>query len=203
MTVTSRGRVAWLGVAILVGAACRLRPPDLEPPRMIEPDVHQTRVTPAGAAGTAGSGATFDLRLTDTHARGHIGRRLLHRAPGGELLEDEIWRWSSAPDRYLDSTLRLAFADQPSLRLVDAAGVPAISVTLVEWYLDPAVGGQLVGAVELQLDDNRRGVRTELIRGQEALTAGDMPGDLSAAAGRLLWRLALESIGRARTLVEQ
>lgn len=192
-----RGAV-WLALAVACGTGCRLSRPDLEPVRMIEPDLHQTRVVPAASTG---AGATFDLRLTDTQARGHIGRRLLHRGPGGELVEDEIWRWSSAPDRYLDSGLRLALADQRTLRLVDAAGVPTMSVTLVEWYLDTSAG-QLIGAVELQLDDER-GVRTELVRGQESVAAGSLPADLSAAAGRLLWRLALESIGRVRKVVEQ
>ena len=41
------------------------------------------------------------VRLLDTQARGHIGRRVLHQQPEGELIEDPVWRWSSAPDRYL------------------------------------------------------------------------------------------------------
>jgi hypothetical protein len=54
------------------------------------------------------TGATAaPIRLLDTQARGHIGRRLLHQRPDGELIEDPVWRWSSAPDRYLDTALRL------------------------------------------------------------------------------------------------
>lgn len=52
---------------------------------------------------------TRSIRLLDTQASAHIGRRLLHRQPNGELTEDSVWRWSSNPDAYLNTALHLEF----------------------------------------------------------------------------------------------
>ena len=76
------------------------------------------------------------IRLLDTQARGHIGRRLLYQQPSGELTEDVTWRWSSAPDRYLDTALRHALASNPGLRLVDAASAAALATNLLAWHLE-------------------------------------------------------------------
>ena len=69
-------------IACLGGMACQLRRPETIPSRMIEPQL----VEPA-KTGTSGPDAA-PLRLLETQARGHIGRRVLHQQPDGELTED-------------------------------------------------------------------------------------------------------------------
>ena len=156
---------------------------------MIEPQI----VEPA-MQGTSASNPA-QVRLLDTQARSHIGRRLLHQEPNGELVEDAVWRWSSPPDRYLDTALRLELASGPEARLVDAASVPTLSITLLAWHLESKGGTQLVGAIELQLATRDRLVRTQVVRASEPVSA-ELPGDLAAAAGRLLQRLAAEGVTR-------
>ena len=106
-----------------------------------------------------------------------------------------MWRWSSAPDRYLDTALRLELASSPTLRLVDAASAPALATTLLVWHLESAGGTRLVGAVEFQFTGTDRVVHTHMVRASEPVSA-ELPGDLAAAAGRLLRRLALEGLTR-------
>jgi hypothetical protein len=89
--------------------------------------------------------------VLDTLARGHIGRRVLHQQPNGELTEDAVWRWSSAPDRYLDTALRFELASSPDLRLVDTGRARALAATLLIWDLDSTGETRLVGAVEFQV----------------------------------------------------
>jgi hypothetical protein len=160
---------------------------------MIEPRLTE----PAPAAATS---AAAPVRLLATQARGHIGRRLLHQQADGEIVEDVVWRWSSGPDRYLDSALRLAFASHKDLRLVDAGSAASMGVTLIAWHLESAGGGKLVGAVELEVTRPDRAVRTEVIRGNEPVS-GALPGDLAAASGRLLQTLASESLARVVKIV--
>jgi hypothetical protein len=133
------------------------------------------------------------VRLLDTQARGHIGRHVLHQEPNGELTEDAVWRWSSAPDRYLDTALRLEAASSPNIRLVDTGSAPALAATLVVWDLDSSGGMRLVGAVEFQVTGIDRVVHTQVVRSSEPVSA-ELPGDLAAAAGRLLRHLASEGI---------
>jgi hypothetical protein len=162
---------------------------------MLEPQLPEPPV-PAGSADSSESpsGVTA-IRLLDTHARGHIGRRLLHQETGGELTEDAVWYWASAPDRYLDSALRLALASSRDVRLVDAGNVPAIAVTLLVWQLESRDSRQLVGAVELSVTAADRSVRTQVIRASEPVSA-ELPGNLATAAGRLLHSLASQSLAR-------
>jgi hypothetical protein len=129
------------------------------------------------------------VRLIETQVLGHLGRRLLHRLANGELTEDPVWRWSSSPDRYLDSALRMAVSSNPGLRLVDSRSAPVLAVTLVAFELESGSSQQLVGAVEVQVIGADRVINTEVIRAGEPLSA-EMPGNLSDAAGRLLQRLA-------------
>ena len=114
MTHSSRGTLVLLtALTCVVGSACQLRRPDVIPVRMLEPQFPE--VPPGSApAGQPRSSAAIPLRLLDTQARSHIGRALLHQRAGGELIEDPTWRWSSTPDRYLDSALRLALASTPT-----------------------------------------------------------------------------------------
>ena len=179
--------------ALLAGtaSACQLRPPDVVPPRMLEPQL----VEPQRPSGGAGSAAP--IRLLETQARGHIGRRLLHQRAGGELAEDPIWRWSSAPDRYLDSAIRRALASSVDLRLLDAGNVPSLAVTLIAWNLDASDSPRLVGSAEVTVTAADRAVFTDVVRGSEAVSS-PLPGDLAAAAGRLLGTLGAESLARAR-----
>jgi len=159
---------------------------------MIEPQLLEPQIPdPVRQVPKAPNAAS--VRLLDTQARGHIGRRVLHKQPDGELTEDSVWRWSSAPDRYLDTALRIEAASSPDIRLVDAGHSTALAATLLVWDLESAGGTQLVGAVEFQITGTDRVVHTQLVRGSEPVSA-DLPGDLAASAGRLLRRLASEGL---------
>lgn len=183
------------------GSACQLKRPDVIPARMIEP-----RLINPGDPGDPGSqppspgqrpaADAIPVRLVETQARGHIGRRLLHQEADGELVEDAAWRWASAPSRYLDSALRLAFSSSPHVRLVDSGNAPAIAVTLIAWHLESGAGVHLIGAIELVITRTDRTVSTQVIRGSEPVSS-EPPGDLAAAAGRLLQTLASQSVTRA------
>ena len=185
-------RIVLLLPLVVAGSACRieLRRPHVLQTRMIEPQLRgqATAVQPAQEA--------TRIRLLDTQALGQIGRRLLWQEGSGELAEDPIWRWSSAPADYLDSALRLAAASNRDVRLVDTDGVTAVAATLIAWRLESAGNTYLVGAVELAITAPDRTVRTEIVRGTETISP-ELPGDLAAAAGRLLNTLARESLVRA------
>ena len=193
--MSRRSRYAMLVVLAVgcVGGACRVRieRPDTVPIRMIEPQL----VEPGGV--TADAPNATSIRLLETQGRGHIGRRVLHQQPGGEVSEDPVWVWASAPDRYLDSAVRYAIASNPDIRLVDLGSAPSLAVTLVVWQIEVAPSPRLVGAVEVQLTTADRAVRSEIIRAEEPIAA-DLPGDLAAAAGRLLGRLATDCVSRVK-----
>ncbi len=181
-------------ITCLAGIACQLKRPETIPGRMIEPQL----LAPQGPAaqGTSGPGSPAPIRMLDTQARGHIGRRVLRQQPDGELAEDPVWRWSSAPDRYLETALRLELASSPVLQLVDIASAPTLATTLLVWHLETTGGGtRLVGAVEFQVTRADRVVQTRVVEASEAVSA-DLPGDLAAVAGRLLRRLAREGLTR-------
>jgi hypothetical protein len=183
-------RLVVLAVACL-GGACRVRieRPDTVPIRMIEPQL----VQPGGMAAAAPNATS--IRLLETQGRGHIGRRVLHQQPGGEVTEDPVWLWASTPDRYLDSAVRYAIASNPDIRLVDLGSAPSLAVTLVVWQIEAAPSPRLVGAVEIQVTTTERAVHSEIVRAEEPIAA-DLPGDLAAAAGRLLGRLATDCLSR-------
>jgi hypothetical protein len=156
---------------------------------MIEPQL----VEPGGVAADAPNATS--VRLLETQGRGHIGRRVLHQQAGGEVTEDPIWLWASTPDRYLDSAVRYAIGSSPDVRLVDVSSAPSLAVTLVAWQIEAAPSPRLVGAVEIQVTTMDRAVHSEIIRAEESI-APDLPGDLAAAAGRLLGRLATSCLSR-------
>jgi len=108
--------------------ACQLRRPDVVAARMIEPQLPEPTATDGSTSGPVA------VRILDTQSRSHIGRWVLHQEAGGELVEDLVWRWSSAPDRYLDSSLRLA-APHAGVQLVDVGNAPTMAVTLIAWNL--------------------------------------------------------------------
>ena len=97
MTRVQRSTLVVLIVALacLAGLACRLRRPDVSPVRVIEPQL----VEPTRQGPTATN--ALPIRLLDPQSSGHIGRRLIRQLPGGELAEDPVWRWSSAPTCWL------------------------------------------------------------------------------------------------------
>jgi hypothetical protein len=161
---------------------------------MIEPQLPEAKpdADPPPSVATA--------RLLDTQALGHIGRRLLHQEAGGELIEDPVWRWSSAPDRYLDAALRLS-ASSAGIQLVDAENAPTIGVTLIAWTLESGESTRLAGGVELTLTAADHTVRTQVIRGSEPVSS-DLPGNLAIAAGRLITSLATETMTRAARSVK-
>ena len=191
MTLLLRtGAVLLVLTVCLAGIAC-LKRPDTISTRMIEPQLLEPQLPKAGPEASVANARP--IRLLDTQARGHIGRRVLHQQPSGELTEDPVWRWSSAPDRYLDTAIRLELASHPGLRLVDAATAPALATTLLVWDIESAGGTHLVGAVEFQFTGIDRVVHTNVVRASEPVSA-ELPGDLAAVAGRLLRRLAVEGL---------
>ena len=186
------GMLAVLAVACL-GVGCRaqvqVQRPDTVAIRMIEPRLAE----PGGV--TADAPNATSIRLLETQGRGHIGRRVLHQQPGGEVTEDPVWLWASTPDRYLDSAVRYAIGSSSDIRLVDVGSAPSLAVTLVVWQIEAAPSPRLVGAVEVQVTTTDRAVHSEIIRAEEPI-ASDLPGDLAAAAGRLLGRIANDCVSR-------
>lgn len=176
-----------LALACLGAPGCRLRRPDAQLGRMIEPQIVEP--PPQGSTATI----VTPVRLLDTQSRGHIGRRVLHQLPDGELAEDPVWRWSSSPDRYLETALRLELESRSDLRVVDSGTALTVGVTLLAWHVESAGSPRLVGAIELRATNAERVVHTHVVRGTEKLSAG-FPGDLAAAAGKLLRSLASEAL---------
>jgi hypothetical protein len=207
----TRGRgwsIAVAGLLVYAGTGgCRLRPPDVPMPRMIEPQMIEA--APSSDAARAGSaapsarsttsavepGEVIAIRLLETQARAHIGRKLLHRERDGELVEDPVWRWTSAPDRYLDSALRLAVSASARVKHMDTGSASTVAATLIEWQIESDGNPRLTAAVELQVVRGDHSVRTQVVRGTEAVSAG-LPGGLAAAAGRLLYTLAADCLAR-------
>ena len=187
----SKCRTLFVLALACLGVGCRVRieRPDTVPTRMIEP-----RLVEAGGVAADAPNAT-SVRLLETQGRAHIGRRVLHQQPGGEVTEDPVWLWATTPDRYLDSAVRYANGSSPDIRLVDAGSAASLAVTLVVWQIEAAPSPRLVGAVEVQVTTTDRAVHSEIIRAAEPIAA-DLPGDLAAAAGRLLGRLATDSLSR-------
>ena len=179
-----------LALACLGAPGCRLRRPDAQPGRMIEPQL----VEPPGQGSTP-TRATIatPVRLLDTQSRGHIGRRVLHQLPDGELAEDPVWRWSSSPERYLDTALRLELESRSDLRVVDSGNALTLGVTLLAWQVESAGSTRLVGAIEVRSTEAERVVHTHVVRVTEPVSAG-LPGDLAVAAGRLLRSLASQGL---------
>ena len=178
--------------ASLALVACQLRRPTTAPSRVLEPQLLEPQL--AEQPGTVAKNPNAaSIRLLSTESHGNIGRRVLHRQPDGELTEDPVWRWSTPPDRYLDTALRLEVASSPRLRLVDAGDVPALAANLLAWNLESSEGTRLVGAIEFELTRTDRVIHTQIVRGSESVS-GELPGDLAAAAGRLMRRLASEGL---------
>jgi hypothetical protein len=159
---------------------------------MIEPELPELQVSGPEKQVAKAANATA-IRLLDTQARGHIGRHLLHQQPNGELTEDAVWRWSSAPERYLDTALRLEAASNPDVLFVETGDASTLAATLLVWDLESAGGTRLAGAVEFQITGTDRVVHTQVIKSSEPVSA-ELPGDLAAAAGRLLRRLASQGL---------
>lgn len=185
-----------LTLVCLAGVGCQLRRPYTPPIRMIEPQLLEPPL-PDPAKPVPKSTKATSVRLLDTQARGHIGRRLLHAQPNGELTEDLVWRWSSNPVTYLDTALRLEVASDPDLRLVDSDRAPALAATLLVWDLESDGGQRLVGAAEFQIMGTDRALRSHLVRASEPVSS-ELPGDLAVAAGRLLRHLASEGVALAK-----
>lgn len=186
-----------LSLVLVTEFGCQLRRPNTPPIRMIEPQLLDPLLAEPEKPVTKSTEAR-SVRLLDTQARGHIGRRLLRRQPNGELTEDSVWRWSSTPDTYLDTALRQEVASNPDLRLVDTDRAPVLAATLLVWDLESDRGQRLVGAVEFQIMEADRALRSHLVRASEPVSA-ELPGDLAAAAGRLLRHLASEGVAAFKT----
>jgi hypothetical protein len=176
-----------LAIVCLGGDACRLKRPVTIPTRMIEPQLFEPAKQETGATSAS------PVRLLETESRRHIGRRVLHQQPNGELTEDPVWRWSSAPDRYLDTALRLELTSSPSVHLIDDFSAPTLAATLIVWNLESAGETRLVGAVEFRFTGSDRAVHTRIVRATESVSA-ELPGNLAVASGNLLRRLAAEGV---------
>ena len=119
----------------LGGIGCQLRRPNTTPTRTIEPQLLEPQLPEPVTQVIKDSNAN-PIQLLDTQARGDIGRHVLRLQPNGELTQDAIWRWSSAPDQYLDTALRLEVASSPAVRLVETGRAPALAATLLVWDLE-------------------------------------------------------------------
>lgn len=179
-------------IACMAGVACHLRRPETTPSRMIEPQLLEPK-PPEQARQVPKAPNAASVRLLDTQALSHIGRRVLHQQSNGELTQDSVWRWSSGPDRYLDTALRLEVASRPDVRLVDVGRAPGLAATFLVWDLESEGGTRLVGVVEFQITGIDRVLQTQLVRSSEPVSA-ELPGNLAAAAGRLLHRFASEGL---------
>ena len=195
MSRVSRLRFGLLVLIVCAGGtACQLKRPDTPAGRMIEPQLIEPQPSEPATQRTDNANAA-PVRLLDTQARAHIGRRVLHQQPDGELTPDAVWWWSSAPDRYLDTALHLELASSPVWRPVESASAPVLSATLLSWQLESTGGTRLMGAVEFRFTAADRSVHTVVVRQSEPVS-GELPGDLAAVAGRLLQRIAVEGLTR-------
>ena len=179
-------------IAFLAGSACQLKRPQAMPSRMVEPQLlepEQANLTRQVAKDVNAA----SVRLLDTEARGHIGRRVLHQQSNGELTQDSVWLWSSSPGRYLDTALHLEVASRPDVRLVDVSRAPGLAATLLVWDLESRGETRLVGVVEFQITGADRVLQSHVVRASEPVSA-ELPGNLAAAAGRLLRHFASEGI---------
>ena len=183
--------------AALALTACQLRRPTTASSRVLEPQLLEPQLSEPPRTVAKNSDAA-SIRLLSPESRGSIGRRVLHRQPDGELIEDSVWRWSAPPDRYLETALRLEVASNPKLRLVDAIGAPTLSANLLAWDLESTGSVRLVGAVQFELTGPDRVIRTQIVRGNESVS-GELPGDLAEVAGRLMRRLASDGVKLALT----
>jgi len=196
MTRAARtGSCLLLMFANLALVSCQLRRPTTVPSRVLEPQLLEPQLAehPQAVAKNPNAAA---IRLLSTESLGNFGRRVLHRQPNGELVEDPVWRWSTSPDRYLDTALRLEIASNPALRLVDTGDVPTLAATLLAWSLESSGGTRLIGAVEFEMTGTDRVVHTQIVRGSESVS-DELPGDLAAGAGRLMRHLASEGLSFA------
>ena len=122
MNPRSRFGLIVLLVVVCLGGGCRLRlqRPDTVPARMVEPRL----VEPAAMVADAPNATS--VRLLETQGRGHIGRRVLHQQPDGEVTEDPVWLWTSTPIATL-----IRPCDSPSRRA--PASVWSMSATRPRW----------------------------------------------------------------------
>jgi len=191
-------RVPPLGLSLLLlitclgGIACELKRPPTVPVRMLEPQLLEPQMAGPEQQVIKSPDAS-PVRLVDSEALAHIGRRLLHQQPDGELTEDSVWRWSSPPGRYLDTALRLEVAASRGLRLVDSGRAPGLAAKLLVWELDSTGSSRLVGAVEFQITGTDRVVQTQVVRASEPFS-GEQPGGLAPAAGRLVRHLPSQGL---------
>jgi len=193
MTRASRsGHYLLVAFACVGGFACQLRRPHTMPSRMIEPQLLDSGLSEPPKQATKAPDAA-SVRLLDAQARGHIGRRVLHQQQNGELTQDSVWWWSSAPDRYLDTALRLEVASRPDVRLVDRDRAPDLAATLLVWDLESQGEPRFVGVVEFQIRGIDGVLNTHVVRASEPVSM-ELPGDLAAVAGRLMRRFAAEGL---------
>ena len=69
-------------------AACQLRRPVATPARMIEPQLVPEQQPLESIVRPDPSSNVVPIRLLDTQARGHVGRRILRQQPQGENAVD-------------------------------------------------------------------------------------------------------------------
>ena len=192
MTRAARIGFRLLTVGSLTLMACQLHRPATTPTRVLEPQLLEPPALELRETATKNPNA-ISIRLLSTESRGNIGRRVLHRQPDGELIEDAVWRWSAPPDRYLDTAIRIELAVSPTVRLVNAGDVPTLAANLLEWHLESSGGTQLVGVVEFEMTGSDRVIHTKIVRGNEHVPQ-ELPGHLASAAGHLMRGIASEGL---------
>ena len=74
---------------------------------------------------------------------------------------------------------------------MDSADATVLSATLLAWNLESEGGTRLAASVEFQITGSDHVLHSQVVKSSEPVST-DLPGDLSAAAGRLLRRLAAE-----------
>ena len=185
-----------LSLTCLAAVGCQLRRPSTPQIRMIEPQLLEPS-PPDPTSPAVKSDKAMPVRLLDAQSRGHIGHSLLHRQLNGELTEDSVWRWSSTPDAYLNTALRLEVASSPDLRLVDTDRAATLAATILAWDLESEGGHRLVGTVEFQIKGTDRALHSHLVSATEPVSA-EFPGNLADAAGRLLRHLAGEGVAAVK-----
>jgi hypothetical protein len=173
-------------------SGCQLRRPKVPPARVIEPQLLDPQLAEPDTQVAKSPNAAV-VRVLDTQALGDIGRTVLHQQSGGELTADSSWHWSARPEQYLDLAIHLEAARRSDLRLVDSGHAPTLAPKLLVWDLESSGGTQLVGAVEFQITGTGGVLTTKVVRSSEPASA-ELPGDLAAASGRLLHRLASEGL---------
>jgi hypothetical protein len=181
-----------IAIALPGGTACRLRPPQTTPVRMIEPLLVEPPMQERALLEPNPSGCWTPS--TRTHRSSCASP-----TADGELVEDAIWRWSSAPIGIWTRRCISHWRRAPTYVMSMLPTPQPFRSLCWAWHLESAGETRLVGAIELQLTTNDRVVHTHVVRDSESVSA-ELPGDLAAAAAAFCaaWRPRASHASRPR-----